>query len=219
MAMHDLRPTSLREQVVEHIRQAIVEGQLKPGDHMVEVQLTEQLGISRTPLREALILLEREGLVATIRHKGTYVRSFSASDVEDIFSMRTTLENFAGERIIDELGASDYSKLERLIDTQQKFIDANDFKRVRATDMDFHRYLVVRSGHPHLLRSWSEIVAQIAALLYKRAEVDDGYDEARVITDHQRILAAYQARDIDALRQANIDINTRVASECRKALS
>ncbi|MEM7736158.1 MAG: GntR family transcriptional regulator [Deinococcota bacterium] len=217
--MNDLRPTSLREQVVEHIRQAIVEGQLKPGDHMVEVQLTEQLGISRTPLREALILLEREGLVETIRHKGTYVRSFSVNDVDDIFSMRTTLENFAGERIIHELGTSDYSKLERLIDTQQKFINTNDFKRVRATDMDFHRYLVVRSGHPHLLRSWSEIVAQIAALLYKRAETNPQYDEAKVITDHQRILAAYKDRDIDALRQANTDINTRVAGECRKALS
>jgi GntR family transcriptional regulator, rspAB operon transcriptional repressor len=69
--LNEIRPINLREQVVEQVKTAIIEGQLKPGDHMVEASLTKQLGVSRTPLREALILLEREGLVESFPNRGT----------------------------------------------------------------------------------------------------------------------------------------------------
>lgn len=218
MSLGEIRPINLREQVVEHVRLAIIEGRLKPGDHMVEAQLTEQLGVSRTPLREALILLEREGLVETIPNRGTFVRSFTEEDIEAIFSMRTVLEDFAAERIIDALTKQDYQTLENLITKQAKHIEAGDFKKVRSVDMQFHRYLIERSEHPHLFRSWSEIVAQIAALLYLRAETSH-YDEARVISDHKEILQAYRAKDLASVKAANKQINERVAGECRKALA
>ena len=216
MSLGEIRPINLREQVVEHVRLAIIEGRLKPGDHMIEAQLTQQLGVSRTPLREALILLEREGLVETIPNRGTFVRTFSEDDIEAIFSMRTVLENFAAERIIGNLTKEDYKALEALIKEQAEYIEAEDFKKVRTVDMQFHRYLIERSNHPHLFRSWSEIVAQIAALLYLRAETSH-YDEARVIADHKKIVKAYKAKDLDAVKAANKQINERVADECRKA--
>lgn len=218
MALTEIRPINLREQLVESIRLAIIEGHLKPGDHLVEANLTQQLGVSRTPLREALILLEREGLVETIPNKGTFVRSFTEKDVKDIFSMRTTLENFAAEQIILNLIEADFARLEDLIAEQNAYIKSNDFKNVRSTDMKFHRYLVERSQHPHLLRSWSEIVAQIAALLYLRAETTPNYNEAQVIADHKRILEAYKARDLETLKATNKKINERVAAECLSSL-
>lgn len=216
--LSEIKPTNLREKVVEQVRQAIIEGWLKPGDHMVEAHLTRQLGVSRTPLREALILLEREGLVETVTNRGTFVRRYTESDIESIFSMRVTLENFAAERVIDQLGEADFVQLETLIDKQNSYIDQGDLKKVRATDMQFHRYLISRSDHPYLLRSWSEIVAQIAALLYLRAETTPNYDERRVVRDHHGILAAYRARELVAVRSANHLINARVAGECRQAL-
>ena len=217
-ALSEIRPINLREQVVDHIRLAIIEGRLKPGDHMVEAQLTQQLGVSRTPLREALILLEREGLVETIPNRGTFVRTFTSGDIEAIFSMRTVLEDFAAERIVETLTAQDFKALEALIKEQANFIKAGDFKRVRSVDMQFHRYLIECSSHPYLFRSWSEIVAQIAALLYLRAETSH-YDEARVIADHKKILEAYKAKNLNAIKAANKHINERVANECRKALA
>lgn len=216
--LSEIKAINLREKVVEQVRQAIIEGWLKPGDHMVEARLTQQLGVSRTPLREALILLEREGLVETIPNRGTFVRRYTEDDIESIFSMRVTLENFAAERVIDRLGKEDFLQLEALIDQQSRYIEKSDFKKVRATDMQFHRYLVLCSNHPYLLRSWSEIVAQIAALLYLRAETTPNYDERQVIRDHQSILAAYRARELSAVRSANYLINARVAGECRQAL-
>jgi DNA-binding GntR family transcriptional regulator len=213
-----VRPINLREQVVELIRTAIIEGTLKPGDHMVEAQLTKQLGVSRTPLREALILLEREGLVESIPNRGTFVRRFDANDVLQIFSMRTALENLAAEQIIGHLTADDFAALERLIDEQQRHIDAQDFKNVRSTDMAFHHYFIQRSDHALLERYWLEIVAQIAALLYLRAEAMPDYDEMLAVSDHQAIVDAYKQRDLAAVKRINQQINARVSAECQRAL-
>ena len=210
-----IRSISLREEVVEQIRTAIIEGRLKPNDHIVEQVFTQHLGVSRTPVREALILLEREGLVVASRNRGCFVRAFTEEDVDSIFSMRTALENFAGELIIEQLDESDYAYLEGAIEKQRQFIEAQDFKNVRSTDMAFHKYLITRSKHPLLKRNWDEIVAQIAALLYVRAEAIPNYDEYLAIRDHQAIADAYRKRDLNLLGAVNKRINERVAGECR----
>jgi DNA-binding GntR family transcriptional regulator len=212
--LSEIRSVSLREQVVEQIRTAIIEGRLKPNDHVVEQALTQQLRVSRTPVREALILLEREGLIVASRNRGCFVRVFTQADVISIFSMRTTLENFAAELIINKMTAEEHDHLDALIELQRQHIERGDFKSVRSTDMSFHRFLIERSKHPLLIRSWSELVAQIAALLYVRAEALPDYDEYLAVRDHQAIVDAYRRRDIHALTAANRRINERVASEC-----
>ncbi len=213
--LSQVRVLSLREQVVEQIRAAIIENRFNPGDRITEAQLTEELGVSRTPVREALILLEREGLVVSAANHGSMVRAFGERDVDDIFSMRTTLENFAGELVIDNLETSDFSVLYESIDSQKQAIQHGDFKKVRSIDMAFHRYLIERSEHRLLIRQWSEIVAQIAAVLYLRAEAIPDYDEYQSINDHTAIAQAYQAHDLARLRTLNMNINRRVAGECR----
>lgn len=216
--LSEIKPINLREQVVEQVKTAIIEGQLKPGDHMVEATLTKQLGVSRTPLREALILLEREGLVESFPNRGVFVRKFDLSDVSLIFSMRIALENFAADLIIKTLDKHDFEKLEQLIEEQRRYIRSKDFKHVRATDMSFHRYLIERSEHPLLIRNWSEIVAQIAALLYLRAEAMPNYNESLAIADHKKILEAYKTKNVARVRALNKQINERVEGECRKSL-
>ncbi|MBE2269951.1 MAG: GntR family transcriptional regulator [Anaerolinea sp.] len=213
-----IRAVSLREQVAEQIRTAIIEGRLRPNDHIVEAALTEQLGVSRTPVREALILLEREALVVSQPNRGCYVRAFNIDDVRAIFSMRVMLENFAAELIIDQLNVDDYYRLNQLIDQQQFHIQQADFKQVRSTDMAFHQYLINRGEHPLLMRNWQEIVAQVAAVLYVRADGYPNYDELQAIQDHRRILEAYQDHDLERLRAENRRINQRVQDECIQAL-
>jgi DNA-binding GntR family transcriptional regulator len=213
-----IRAVTLREQVAEQIRTAIIEGQLRPNDHIVETVLTEQLGVSRTPVREALILLEREALVVTHPNRGCYVRAFNVEDVQAIFSMRVVLENFAAELIIDKLNADDYYRLRQLIDQQQFHIEQGDFKQVRSTDMAFHQYLINHSQHPVLMRTWQEIVAQIAAVLHVRADGYPNFDELQAIKDHQCILDAYQDHDLERLKAENHRINQRVQSECIQAI-
>lgn len=213
-----IRAVSLREQVAEQIRTAIIEGRLRANDHIIEASLTEQLGVSRTPVREALILLEREALVVSLPNRGCFVRAFTVDDVRALFSMRVTLENFAGELIIDRLNGADYERLQMLMEQQQFYIQQADFKQVRSTDMAFHQYLINRSEHPLLMRNWQEIVAQVAAVLYVRAEGHPNYDEMRAINDHRRILEAYQAHDLERLKAENRRINLRVQEECARAI-
>lgn len=218
MAFSQIQPVSLREQVVEQIRTAIIEGRLKPNDHIVENVLTHQLGVSRTPVREALILLERDGLVVSHPHRGCFVRNFTVDDIEDIFTMRTTLENFAGERIMDRLVEDDYVHLEALIEQQRKSIIAKDFKAVQTIDMSFHQYVVDKSNHTLLIQNWRQIVAQIAAILYIRAEAIPDYDEQLMMYAHTLIVKAYRQHNLAELMRINREINQRVAEECKFAL-
>jgi len=217
--LSQVRTLSLREQIVEQIRNAIIEGRFNPGDRITEAQLTEELGVSRTPIREALILLEREWLIISAPNHGSMVRIFTERDIDDIFSMRTTLENFAGELIIDRLDESDYMSLLKSVDDQKQAIQHGDFKKVRSIDMAFHRYLIERSDHRLLIRQWAEIVAQIAAVLYLRAEAIPDYDEYQSINDHVAIVQAYQDRDLARLKRLNTQINVRVAGECRMGVA
>lgn len=214
-----IQAQTLREQVADQIRTAIIEGRLKPNDHITEAALTKQLGVSRTPVREAFILLEREALVIAHPNRGCFVRAFNESDVEALFSMRTTLENFAAEMNVNRFHESDYAELERLVEEQRQWVIARDFKRVRSTDMAFHQYLISSTGHPMLMRSWEEIVAQIAAVLYIRAEAIADYDEQLAMRDHGKIIEAYRSRSIDAVRAENRRINARVAGECMYAVT
>lgn len=214
-----IHPVSLRDQVVEQVRTAIIEGRLNPGDHIVKQDLTDIMGVSRTPVREALLLLEQEGLVISYPNRGFFVRIFSEEDVTHIFSMRTMLENFAGELIIHDLTAEDYARMDRSLDAQRRAIEEGDFRTLRRIDMDFHRALVERSQHPFLIRTWAALVAQIAAILYLRAEADPEYDEYNVIRDHIRIVEAYKNRSIEELRAVNNEINERVAVVCRESVA
>jgi len=213
-----IKSISLREQVVVQIRQAIIEGQLKPGDHITEKSLTDRLQVSRTPIREALILLEREGLVISVPNRGHFVRNFTVNDVDMIFSMRTTLENFAAQCILPDFTEKDEQYLTDLIETQEKLIKRADFKGVRRTDVKFHQYLMNRADHVLLARNWDEISAQIAALLYIRAEAIPDYDEFLAVRDHQSIVDAYIAKDYQQVCAENQRINDRVSGECRYAV-
>jgi DNA-binding GntR family transcriptional regulator len=217
--LSQIRPINLREQVVQQIRTAIIEGRIKPNDHITEANLTEQLGVSRTPVREALILLEREGLVVAAPNRGCFVRAFSKQDIGEVFSMRTTLENFAGQLIIDDLQTADFDHLYDAIEKQRAAIEREDFKQVRSIDMGFHQYLVTKSNHDLLIRNWTAIVAQIAAILYLRADAIADFDEYQSIKDHTAIVEAYQQHDLNRLTTLNTQINLRVAAECQRSIT
>ncbi|MEO5887445.1 MAG: GntR family transcriptional regulator [Anaerolineales bacterium] len=217
--LSQIQPISLREQVVQQIRISIIEGRINPNDHITEVMLTKQLGVSRTPVREALILLEQEGLVVSAANRGCFVRAFSERDVSEIFSMRTTLENMAGKIIIQALKERDFAYLHKSIASQRVAIEQRDFKQVRTIDMAFHEYLVTQSHHELLIGNWLAIVAQIAAVLYLRAESIQGYDEYQSLRDHTAIVEAYQARDLAQLMTLNEQINLRVAQECQQSIA
>lgn len=214
----EVKPVSLREQIVIAVRAAIIQGRLRPGDRVVEAQLTKQLGVSRTPVREALILLEREGLVESSPHRGTCVRRYTAADVSAVFSMRTALENLSAEHFMPRVGDKDIVQLEAFVAEHKQHISRGRLEALRDADMAFHSYLIQCSQHPLAVRYWSELAAQLAALLYLRAEAFPTYDETQITKDHESIVDAYRHKNLAAVEAHNERINTRVCRECQAAL-
>ena len=102
----------LRDVVFENLRGAIVEGRLKPGERLMEVQLAEQLGVSRTPVREAIRKLELEGLVVMLPRKGAYVANMSLKDLIDVLEIRASLEGLAASLAAERITDEDIKKLE-----------------------------------------------------------------------------------------------------------
>ena len=95
-----IKNLSMQEQTLDTLREAILTGELKPGQSLIEMDLSRQLGVSRAPIREALRILNSEGLIETIPYHGTTVRRLSKADIEEIYSMRSLLETFAVEQVI-----------------------------------------------------------------------------------------------------------------------
>jgi len=141
----------LREVVCETLREAIRKGILKPGERLMEIQLAEELGVSRTPVREAIRKLELEGYVIMMPRRGTYVANLSIRDVNEVFEIRTSLESLssglAAERITDE----ELESLQRLLVRIGEFIECNNMEKIVETDMQFHDLLYQASRNTRLV--------------------------------------------------------------------
>jgi DNA-binding GntR family transcriptional regulator len=206
---------TLRAEVVDMIRDAIVTGQLKPGERLKESALARQMSVSRSPIREALRQLEQEGLIVSIPNQGSFVRSFDEDDVREIFTLRAALEDLACEIVLEngKLQPSDLDRLEAYIEQQKRAVEARDFERLTELDMEFHEFLCKKSGFERLLRMWRSLRTQIQVLFFQRFQAFDWVPET-VDTDHSAILETLRQGDAEQFSQINKEINARVAEEC-----
>ncbi|RME86028.1 MAG: GntR family transcriptional regulator [Caldilineae bacterium] len=213
-------PRTLRTEVVEILRDAIVTGQLKPGQRLKEGELAEQMHVSRSPVREAFRQLEQEGLIVSVPNQGSYVKSFDAREIEEIFTLRAALENLACELIIENnlFQPSDWKQLELLIERQREAIAARDVDRLGKLDMDFHEYICQCSGSRRLVQMWRSLRAQILVLFYQRFKALKQVPET-VDTDHMAIMKALKEGNVEKITRLNKEINARVARECIEVFS
>ena len=163
-----IKNTSIREQTVDTLREAILTGELKPGQTLIEMDLSRQLGVSRAPIREALRILNSEGLVETIPYHGTTVGRLTKEDIEEIYSMRILLETFAVERIIS---MNNNEHIERLMELYEQMLDAgknNDLKAVNRIDRDFHDTIISMSQHNLLEMMWQMVTMKVRQVMALR---------------------------------------------------
>ena len=136
----------LREVVSETLRQAIQDGVLKPGERLMEIPLAEELGVSRTPIREAIRKLELEGFVVMVPRRGTYVANISLKDITQVFEIRSALEELAAERITEE----EIETLERMLVEIGDHMENKNMESVVAADVEFHEVLYRASRNERL---------------------------------------------------------------------
>ena len=201
---------SLPQQVRTALEELILTGTLREGDQIVEYLVARQMGISQGPVREALRTLEQYGLVVTIPHRGTYVRSVTRSDAEERYTLGAELEAFAVRLALPRLTAADFPHLERLIDemaaagqeaqeraqAQQQQLTTPDPALARSVELNvaFHRYLVERAGHKLLLKSWlATNPLNWRFITYTRLVDPDPVEQAE---RHRTLLDAYRTRDV-----------------------
>jgi DNA-binding GntR family transcriptional regulator len=188
------RPT-LMNQALNHMRNAILHGKLKPGDRLVESHLADQMNISRFPVREALRYLEKEGLVENIPFKGTYVSAFTEEDMEEVFALRGALEGLALKLLVNRIDESQIETLGGIIKDMENAARGGDAAKVVAKDLDFHHTLCKLSNNKKLLSFWENLENHIHMFLMIEKTVYEPPE--RFVVTHYPILEALRKRDAE----------------------
>ena len=194
VALPELGHASLRQRITSVLRTAIVSGRLKPGDRIVEEEVSEQLKVSRGPVREALRQLEQEGLVVSYPYRGTEVLGVSQEEVDEILvPIRLTLERFAFRHALPRLTAMNLDELAKLVTAMQRAAAEGNLDQLAEDDVRFHELVIARSGHPHCLQIWKTIEPRVTAHFRRDASVHPSPFE--LPDEHQELLDALRTRD------------------------
>lgn len=148
---------ALRHDVRNHLRNQIFDGTLQPGVRIVESRLARELGISQTPVREALRELEQMGLVVSYPNRGSSVRRIEPQDAEEMYTLRAHLEAMAIKLALPRITDDDLATLDGLIDGMIEAGRDEDPELLTELDTRFHKFILERSGHRLLLRTWQGI--------------------------------------------------------------
>ncbi len=184
----------LTDDVLDTLRKAVIAGAFAPGDHIAEGSLAQQLGVSRAPVREAMMQLEREGLLVFDKRGAALVKEFSADDFEEIFSLRLALETMAARLASRKLTATDVRKLQANIERTRS---ATKLLEVTLLDVGFHDLVVQAAQHSRLYASWANLRHQIEvwlARMHSRLEASTHAAREETVRHHHELLQALRSR-------------------------
>ncbi len=196
----------LRDIVFETLREAILEGKLVPGERVMEVQLAEQLGVSRTPVREAIRKLELEGLLIMVPRKGAYVADVSLDDIIDVLEIRASLEGLAASLGAERRTSSDIEKLEKKIAELSRCVMEKDTEGMIENDAQFHNILLDTSKNKKLASIVEGLKDQVQRF---RVIYFNEYEEVgfKLIEEHKEILKCIkEGNKEDAMKSAETHI-------------
>ncbi len=190
---------SLVEEAAELLRQEILSGRFRQGEHLVETKIAEQLRVSRGPVREAFKLLRAEGLVEEEPRRGTFVVSLSARDATEIYELRAAIEGRAAHLLAASGDAARIGELSQLNAAIERAELANDADAVYACDLAFHDALCRLSGNARLHDVFVRYVPALRALLRLDKRVHGPLENAKGV--HRPLIRAIEAGDADLARK------------------
>jgi DNA-binding GntR family transcriptional regulator len=178
---------NLAEEITSRLRHTIVSGQIKPGTSLAEPVLAEQFGASRAPIREALIALERDGLVEFNDRSRTRVRPLTTADFEEICSMRIALESMAARLAAAKWTGKDTRSIEENIERQERAATLGELSHL---DVEMHEYVVRLASHRRLLTAWRGIRWQFEMCLAytHRLQQTLEFEPRQITVDSHRLL-------------------------------
>lgn len=195
-----LTRTTLNREAYKALRRAILGRKLPPGRKLVVRVLAEELGLSPTPIKEALAALEREGLVQAIPHRGYFVSNPSPEDIREIYSLREVLEGLAARLAVENNGKTLPKQLEKILAQQRKAAQAGDLEAYGDLDLEFHKTLWEASRNKRLLAVAETIDGQIRLLINSSAVIPGRLPLS--LAEHEAVLEAVSRYDAEAAEAA-----------------
>lgn len=183
----------LRDVVFNTLRQAILKGELKPGERLMEIALAQRLGVSRTPIREALRKLELEGLVVMIPRRGAQVANITEKDLNDVLEVRVALENMAIEKACARITEDGLKSLDEAEKKFERTIAEGDLVSLAEADEAFHEIIYQASGNLRL----NQVVSNLREQMYRYRLEYLKEEEARkeLVKEHTELCQALKERD------------------------
>jgi DNA-binding GntR family transcriptional regulator len=196
----------LNQRVYQRLQDMLLRGDIPPGAQLDERELAEQLGVSRTPLREAIVHLVREGMVEHRPYRGNFVRTFTAKQVNDLYQVRMALESLAVRLAVPKLSDEDIDYIGAILDEVQQALAQGNMNAYSNADRRFHEFIARCTGNEFLIDSLNRLGAQIQMV---RAFANrDPQVTTRTAKERPLILSALKRRDADAaarLMEEHID--------------
>lgn len=189
------RHQTLREKILETIRESILKGTLKPGEKVAEPELAERFGISRTPIREAFRQLESEGYLTVIPRKGAVVTDLSERDVEEFYAIKSILEGFAARLAAERLSEREIERLESINERLGELADDGDVKTFFRVHGEFHDLFIRAGGNEKLC----ELIGQLG-MRFNRLRMASLSLPGRMqisVQEHEKLIAAFRGRDAE----------------------
>lgn len=184
----------LRDVVFNTLREAILKGDLKPGERLMELQLASKLGVSRTPIREAIRMLEQEGLAVTTPRKGAEVAKMTLKDMEDVLEIRDALDELAVRIACQKISDEQLKQLEDMKELFEKSTQTGNVKKIAEADVTFHDVIYEATGNPKLVTLLNNLREQVYR--YRVEYIKDPKNYPTLIAEHEAILESLKNRDV-----------------------
>jgi DNA-binding GntR family transcriptional regulator len=202
MSLDDLQrtePRTLKDNVIDIIRQSIIAGSLAPGLELNQTLIAEKLGVSRGPVREALGQLEQEGLIESTPYKGVIVTRLTRRYVQELYSARAALEVMTAERAVERLESAHLEHLDHVIEEMRTAAKQGEKERLVQLDLHFHEYLIQVADHRLGLKLWKVLEVGVQRCLHIRHEIYTLLDD--VVGTHPTLVTALKERNADLAQQ------------------
>ncbi|WP_166461829.1 GntR family transcriptional regulator [Paracoccus alkanivorans] len=194
------RPVSLYDMALEGIRSSIIDGTIEIGEQISETRISEQLGISKTPVREALQELRREGLVQIDPRKRTTVFKPDSQQLSELFDMRILLETGAAERLYERNREQSVLRMRAVVEQMRRAVEHEDYKGYRSLDSDFHQTIIDGAGNSLISETYRPLSFKINVL--RNRGLLDPYVVHKSFAFHQRLLGLLESAEAEEFRAA-----------------
>lgn len=183
----------LRDVVFNTLREAILKGELKPGERLMELQLAAKLGVSRTPIREAIRMLEQEGLAVTIPRKGAEVAKMTEKDMEDVLQIREALDELAAKIACEQITEEQLNDLVNAMHEFEATTQTGNLKRIAEMDVKFHDIIYQSTGNPKLVNMLNNLREQMYR--YRVEYLKDEKNYPTLLKEHKEIVEGMIAKN------------------------